>query len=69
MGDTLSIDPKLPPQWRTLAFRVRWRGRSVAVRIADKSVEATLTEGEAMQMRIAGATRELTAGATLQTSV
>jgi trehalose/maltose hydrolase-like predicted phosphorylase len=66
MGDTLAINPQLPPQWRRLSFRVRWRGRSVAIRIAGGSVEATLTEGEAMEMRIAGATRELTAGATLQ---
>jgi trehalose/maltose hydrolase-like predicted phosphorylase len=68
MGDTLSIDPKLPPQWRTLAFRVHWRGRLVAIRIAGRRVQATLTEGEAMEMRIAGAMHELTAGATLQTS-
>jgi trehalose/maltose hydrolase-like predicted phosphorylase len=33
-GDTLGIDPKRPPQWRSLSFRVFWRGRSVAIRIA-----------------------------------
>ena len=33
-GDTLGIDPRLPPQWRSLSFRVSWRGRSVAIRIA-----------------------------------
>jgi len=66
MGDTLGIDPKLPPQWRSLSFRVRWRGRSVAIRIAGSTVQVTLTDGEAMEMRIAGATRQLTAGAPLQ---
>jgi trehalose/maltose hydrolase-like predicted phosphorylase len=69
MGDTLGIDPKLPPEWRNLSFRVRWRGRSVAIRIAGSTVLATLTEGEVMEMRIAGATRQLTAGATLQATV
>ena len=33
-GDMLGIDPRLPPQWRSLSFRVCWRGRSVAIRIA-----------------------------------
>ena len=61
-GDTLGIDPRLPPQWRSLSFRVCWRGRSVAIRIVGRTVEATLVEGEPMEMRIAAATRKLTAG-------
>jgi trehalose/maltose hydrolase-like predicted phosphorylase len=68
-GDTLGIDPKLPPQWRSLSFRVCWRGRSVAIRIAGRTVQATLVDGEAMEIRIAAATRKLTAGAPVQTSV
>lgn len=67
MGDTLRIAPNLPPQWRRLSFRVR--GRSVAIRIAGSTVEATPTEGEATEMRIAGARRQLTPDATLQVSV
>ena len=69
MGDMLGIDPRLPPQWRSLSFRVCWRGRSVAIRIAGRTVQATLVEGEAMEMRIAAATRKLTAGTTLQVSL
>jgi trehalose/maltose hydrolase-like predicted phosphorylase len=68
-GDTLGIDPRLPPQWRSLSFRARWRGRSVAIRIAGSTVQATLIEGEGMEMRIGAATRKLTAGAALQVSV
>jgi trehalose/maltose hydrolase-like predicted phosphorylase len=68
-GDTLGIDPKLPPQWRSMSFRVCWRGRSVAIHIADKTVKATLVEGEAMEVRIAAARRKLTPGATLRLSV
>ena len=67
--DTPGIDPKLPPQWRSLSFRVCWRGRSVAIHITGRTVQATLAEGEAMEMRIGAATRKLTAGATLQVSV
>jgi trehalose/maltose hydrolase-like predicted phosphorylase len=68
-GDTLGIDPRLPPQWRSLSFRVCWRGRSVAIRVAGRSVQATLVEGKAMEIRIAATTRKLTAGAPIQVSV
>jgi trehalose/maltose hydrolase-like predicted phosphorylase len=68
-GDTLRIDPKLPPQWRSLSFRVCWRGRSVVIRIAGRTVQATLAEGEAMEIRIAAAKRKLTPGATLKVSM
>ena len=68
-GDALGIDPQLPPQWRSLSFRVCWRGRSVAIRITGRTVQATLVAGEAMEMRIGAAARKLTAGAPLQVSV
>jgi trehalose/maltose hydrolase-like predicted phosphorylase len=68
-GDMLGVDPRLPPQWRSLSFRVCWRGRSVAIRITDEIVQATLVEGEGMEMRIGAATRTLAPGATLQVSV
>ena len=68
-GDTLGIDPRLPPQWRSLSFRVCWRGRSVAIRIAGNAVRATLMAGEGMEMRIGAATRKLAPGATLEVSV
>ena len=44
-------------------------GRSVAIRVAGRTVEATLVEGEPMEMRIAATTRKLTVGATLQVSL
>jgi trehalose/maltose hydrolase-like predicted phosphorylase len=69
MGDTLGIDPRLPPEWRSLAFRVRWRGQSVAIRFVHRRVQATLTQGEEMEIRIADATHKLTPGATLEVSI
>jgi len=68
-ADTLGIDPKLPPQWRSLSFRVCWRGRSVAIHIAGTSATATLVEGEAMEIRTAAARHKLTPGATLHMAV
>jgi trehalose/maltose hydrolase-like predicted phosphorylase len=68
-ADTLGIDPKLPPQWRSLSFRVHWKGRSVAIRIAGRSVQATLVEGEAIDIRIATARQRMTPGETLHAAV
>jgi HAD superfamily hydrolase (TIGR01509 family) len=61
-GDMLSIDPKPPAQWRSLSFRTCWRGRSIAVRIANGRVEATLVAGESVEVRLAGAARRLMPG-------
>jgi trehalose/maltose hydrolase-like predicted phosphorylase len=61
-SDTLGIDPKLPPQWHSLSFRVRWKGRSVAIRVAGRDVEATLTDGKAMELRVGADSWKLTAG-------
>jgi trehalose/maltose hydrolase-like predicted phosphorylase len=68
-ADMLGIDPRLPPQWRSLSFRVCWRGRVVAFRIAGRTLQATLVEGEAMEMRIAADTRKLEPGATLEVPI
>ena len=69
MGDTLGIDPKLPPEWRSLSFRVCWRGRSIAIRVAGETVEVTLADGEEIEMRIAATKHKLTSRATLQVSI
>jgi trehalose/maltose hydrolase-like predicted phosphorylase len=69
MGDTLGVEPRLPPQWRAMSFRVCWRGRSIAIRIADGAVQATLADGEAMEIRIAGTMRNLTVGTTVEVSI
>jgi trehalose/maltose hydrolase-like predicted phosphorylase len=29
----IALDPQLPPNWRSLAFGVQWRGRSLKIRI------------------------------------
>jgi trehalose/maltose hydrolase-like predicted phosphorylase len=68
-GDMLGIDPKLPPLWHGLSFRVCWRGRSIGIRIADRTVEATLVQGQPMDMRIRDVTRKLTREATIRVSL
>ena len=66
MGDILGLAPKLPPEWRSLSFRVHWRGRIVQVAIAGGVLQATLAAGEAMELRVAGNAHQLAPGATLE---
>ena len=56
----IALDPQLPPNWRSLAFGVQWRGRSLKIRIdqAKQIVEATLEAGESMTLIVRGETRE-----------
>jgi trehalose/maltose hydrolase-like predicted phosphorylase len=65
-GDVPKIDPRLPPRWHSLSFRVRWRGRTIAIRIFGTSVEVTLAEGDAMELQIGRDRQKLTAGATVR---
>jgi trehalose/maltose hydrolase-like predicted phosphorylase len=59
-GDILAIDPKLPEEWHGLSYNVRWRGRTIGVRIADGKAEVTLLTGQPMDIRICGVTGRLT---------
>jgi len=61
-ADGLAVDPKLPPDWKSLAFKCRWRGRSLAIRVAQDSVDATLESGPPMTLRIFGKSGALTGG-------
>jgi trehalose/maltose hydrolase-like predicted phosphorylase len=68
-GDVLALDPRPPTQWRSLSFRVCWRGRTIAVRIAAGAVTAALVEGDAIEVRICGTTRTLTPGAPIEATI
>jgi HAD superfamily hydrolase (TIGR01509 family) len=63
MGETLAINPHLPAQWSSLAFRVHWRGRTIAVRIGHERVETTLVEGDPLEIRVSGVARALSTAA------
>jgi trehalose/maltose hydrolase-like predicted phosphorylase len=65
-GDVISLNPRLPPQWRGMSFSAQWRGRSVAVSIAGAVVRLSVSEGEPLQIQIAGAMHAVKAGVALE---
>ena len=68
--DRISLDPKLPAAWRSLAFAIQWRGRSLKIKIDQNKqcLEATLEDGEPMTLTISGEPCELPRGQTLRIS-
>ena len=62
-GDTLSLEPRVPPHWRALGFSVCWRGRRVRIRILPGGqVEAALEAGPSMTLVVHGTARVLKEG-------
>jgi trehalose/maltose hydrolase-like predicted phosphorylase len=67
-GEAIGLNPRLPPQWRSMSFAVRWRGRRVQVRIANGTVRLAISDGAPVDCRIGGRTHRLQAGTTLEVS-
>jgi trehalose/maltose hydrolase-like predicted phosphorylase len=65
-GETIGINPRLPTKWRGMSFGVRWRGRSVRISIAGTLVRVALSDGEPVQVRIAGKTHSLKESAAME---
>jgi trehalose/maltose hydrolase-like predicted phosphorylase len=65
-GETISINPRLPPEWRGMSFTVRWRGRSVRIHITGTLVRVAMLDGGPADIQIAGRTHALKGGATLE---
>ncbi|HLN10851.1 MAG TPA: glycosyl hydrolase family 65 protein, partial [Xanthobacteraceae bacterium] len=70
LSDGLAVDPRLPANWRSLGFRLQWRGRRLTVRIEQSGqiLEATLDAGEPMTLVVCGKPHELRRGKTLRTA-
>ncbi len=52
--DGLSFNPTIPAQWRAYAFKVRYRGRLLALRVTPDETRIELLSGEAIEVRLNG---------------
>jgi len=50
--DRLSFHPQLPPGWRGMRFRVRWRGRLIQVGVSPDAVTYELIDGSREPIRV-----------------
>jgi trehalose/maltose hydrolase-like predicted phosphorylase len=60
-GATLSVDPRLPPGWHSLAINVRFRGSRVRLRVEGEELE--VTADSPVELRIGASDQVLRAGA------
>ena len=62
--DGLAFEPRLPKQWRSLAFPVRWRGSQLRVRIDREAAQMLVRVelGQEVPVSAAGLTRLLKPG-------
>ena len=68
LDDAIAFDPRLPASWKSLGFRVQWRGRRLKFRIEQEGnlLSATLEAGDPLKLIVTGDAHELTGGPTLQ---
>lgn len=66
----IGLDPRLPPKWTSMAFRVHWRDRRVHLRLtqATRTATTTLEQGRPLVLRVGATTQELRTGKPLQLS-
>jgi trehalose/maltose hydrolase-like predicted phosphorylase len=57
----LAFDPKLPANWRSLAFGIEWRGRRLKIKIdaPDRLLRASLETGDSMDLLVCSRRYEL----------
>ena len=54
------------PDWRSVSFTARWRGRPVQLRMAGDTVRVAISDGDAVQIRVGGETHTMQGGSTLE---
>jgi alpha,alpha-trehalose phosphorylase len=48
----LALAPTIPAAWDNYAFKIQFKGRTIEVRMTKVEVQLTITEGEALQVRL-----------------
>ena len=50
----LSFNPTIPQQWHSYAFKVRYQGRLIGIRVTKDGAEFKLLSGDLLEIRVAG---------------
>ncbi len=53
-GGELSFDPRLPQEWPSLEFRLRYRGARLRVRVERSQITISLVDGPTVAVRVRG---------------
>jgi len=58
----LSFDPKLPANWKALAFKILYRGRTLKVLVQENQVTLENQQGDDLEILLSGTRRHLEKG-------
>jgi trehalose/maltose hydrolase-like predicted phosphorylase len=63
----IAINPHLPADWDSMAFRIQWRGRSLQIRVDQRkrTIDATLETGEPMALIVGNEANQLSTAASV----
>jgi alpha,alpha-trehalose phosphorylase len=61
-GGCLSLTPRLPAEWRSLDFSVRFHDRQLRVHLSHDEEQYLLDEGQPLEVTIRGEPRLLSPG-------
>ncbi len=64
-NDTLEIRPNLPPEWKKVELRFRFRGNLVDLKIGKGRVVVRVIEGERFKIRTSNGVAEVKSGETV----
>ena len=64
-GDQLSFDPMVPKQWKSVAFKILFRGNSLIVKMWDDKMQIVNQEGEDIELLLKGSVVVVAKGATI----
>jgi alpha,alpha-trehalose phosphorylase len=59
-GGQISIDPRLPPAWTHLTYRIAWRGTRLKVTVSRDSLTLDILSGAPVALKIRGTEAEVT---------
>ena len=68
-GEAVSLNPRLPPHWRSLSFAFLWKGRSFRVKMTGQTVRVSLSDGASADIRIGGTIHTLKGGDTVEVAL
>lgn len=69
-GGTLTFDPRLPAEWPSLTFRLRWRGSRVRIRVTADAMTFTHEEGDGtVPVGVRGTSYDVAPGAVVEVAL
>ena len=68
-GGVLSFEPSLPEKWKSLSFKILYRGKTLKVNIEKKQMTIDNLEGPGLELYLSGKLNSLELGGSLSVNI